>query len=175
MEYSAKRVYQNKDIVSKYDKERFKSLKGSLMHKMELGLICKALKFAKVIPPATILDIPCGTGRLSIHLAQKGFKISAMDISQEMISYSKEKIRAINLVNEVIIEVGNAESLPYSDNCFDVCISLRLFGHMPPKVRKKILLELKRVTKKYLILTYYYKNCLQSFFRRRKRDKRQIE
>lgn len=141
---------------------------------MELRLICKALKFARIIPPATILDVPCGTGRLSIHLSQKGFRVRAMDISLEMILYAKEKIKAFNLINEVMLEVGNAEFLPYPDNSFDVCVSLRLFGHTPPKARKKILRELKRTAKKYLVLVYYNKNCLQNFLRKRQRARNQI-
>ena len=175
MSYRAKKAYQGKDIVSKYDEERFRTLKGFLTNKMELRLICNALKFANITTPATILDIPCGTGRLSIHLAQKGFKIRAMDISPKMVSYTKEKINSLNLTNGVMIEVGNAESLPYPDNILDVCISLRLFGHTPPKARKKILQELKQTTTKYLILAYYHKNCLQNFLRKKQRDRRGIE
>ncbi len=175
MDYRAKTAYQNKDVVSKYDKERFRSLKGFLTNKMELGRICNALRFAGITFPATILDIPCGTGRLAIYLAQKGFIVKAVDISPQMVSYAKEKLVFLNLTDRITVDQGNAVSLPYPNDRLDVCVSLRLFGHTPSKIRKKILQELKRTTKKYLILVYYHKNCLQNFLRKRQRDGKQFE
>jgi len=175
MEYKAKKAYQDKDTVSKYDKERFRNLKGFLVHKRELNLICKTLSFAKITPPAAILDIPCGTGRLSIYLGQKGFKVKSADISKEMLAYTGEKIKTLNLTDKVTAETGDIESLPYQDNSFDVCISLRLFGHIPTEVRRKALQELKRITREYLILIYYHKNCLQNFLRRKRRYNQKVE
>ena len=175
MVYKAKKVYQDKDVVSKYDIKRFGNLKGFLTNRMELRLIWRALSFAGIVPPAIILDMPCGTGRLAIYLAQKGFTVKAVDISPQMVSYTKEKVVFFNLTDKIVVEQGDAESLPYPNNSFDVCVSLRLFGHTPSKIRKKILLELKRVTKRCLILTYYHKNCLQRFLRKRHRERKQIE
>lgn len=36
-----------------------------------------------VAPPAAILDVPCGLGRLSINLATRGFTITGVDISSQ--------------------------------------------------------------------------------------------
>lgn len=92
-----------------------------------------------------------------------------------MVLYTKEKIKQLNLTNRIRVEVGDAECLSYPDNSFDACVSLRLFGHTPSKIRKKILEELKRVVKKHLILVYYHGNCLQYFFRKNSRNKAKIE
>lgn len=175
MAYKARRAYRSKEVVSKYEEERFKGLKGYLVNKRELKLIDKALKHADITPPATILDIPCGTGRLSIHLAGMGFKLTGVDISSEMLSFAKEKIRRFNLGNKIKVEVGDAESLHYLADSFDICVSLRFFGHTPEENRKKILKELSRVTKKHFILAYYLKNSLQYYLRRKKREKKSIE
>lgn len=175
MKYRARKAYQKKEAVEAYDKKRFATLEGRLTNKREKYLIDKALRYAGINPPAIILDIPCGTGRLSTHLAQKGFKVKSADLSQEMVVYTRRKLKALNLANRVIVEVGDAECLSYPDNSFDACISLRLFGHTPPKIREKILEELKRVVKKYLIVVYYHKDCLRYFLRRRWREKQGIE
>ena len=175
MDYRAKKIYQDRKVVSKYEEERFKNLKGLLTNKMELHLIWRALNFVRITTPAVILDIPCGTGRLAIHLAKKGFNVEAVDISSQMLSYVKEKLASLNLTDRIRTNHGNAESLFYPNDSFDVCVVLRLFGHTPPEVRKRILKELKRVTKKYLILVYYYKYCMQSLLRNHKRKWRRIE
>ncbi len=92
-----------------------------------------------------------------------------------MVFYTKKKIISLDLSNTIEVEVGNAEFLSYPDESFDACVSLRLFGHTPQEIRIKILKELKRVVKKYLILVYYHKNCLQYFIRAQKRRRKKLE
>lgn len=41
------------------------------------------LRHAGVSPPATIADVPCGTGRHAIALAKAGFEVTALDSSAE--------------------------------------------------------------------------------------------
>jgi len=169
MEYKARKRYQSKEVVRAYDAQRFTTFKGRFIDRREKFLIRKALKYANVNPPAIILDIPCGTGRVSVQLAKESFRIKGVDLSSEMVSYAQQKAKQLHLENDIVVEVGDAENLSYPDNSFDTCISLRLFGHTPPNNRIRILQELRRVTKKYLVLTYYTKNCLQYFLRKRRR------
>ncbi len=169
MEYRARKGYQSKEVVRAYDAQRFTTLKGRFVDKREKFLMRRALKYANVNPPATILDIPCGTGRLSVQLAKEGFRIKGIDLSSEMVSYAQQKAKQLHLEDNIAVEVGDAENLSYPDNSFDACISLRLFGHTPPNNRIRILQELRGVTKKYLVVTYYTKNCLQYFSRKRRR------
>lgn len=37
-----------------------------------------------------LLDVPCGNGRHSIHLAQKGCRITGVDLAEEFIAEAKE-------------------------------------------------------------------------------------
>jgi cyclopropane fatty-acyl-phospholipid synthase-like methyltransferase len=53
-------------------------------------------------PPNNILDIPCGTGRLSIALAKQGFRLTAVDISAEFLKGLREKVNADNLPVQII-------------------------------------------------------------------------
>ncbi|MFH1957600.1 MAG: class I SAM-dependent methyltransferase [bacterium] len=167
--YRARKVYQNKRVVQTYDKDRFTNFKGKIVNKMELKLIGRALNLANIKPPNRLLDVPCGTGRLSIYLASKGYKVVGVDLSNEMVMCTREKLKSLNLEENIVVEEKDAEKLTYPENSFDACVSLRLFGHTPENNRKKIILELKRVSRSVLILAYYHKNCIKNLIRRKQR------
>lgn len=42
-------------------------------------------------PGAHVLDVPCGNGRLSFELAQRGFRVTGVDISEEFIEEARAK------------------------------------------------------------------------------------
>jgi SAM-dependent methyltransferase len=49
-------------------------------------------------PPGRLIDLGCGTGRLSITLAQQGYQPVAVDLSPEMLKVLGEKATALGLV-----------------------------------------------------------------------------
>ncbi len=51
---------------------------------------------------ASILDIPCGTGRLAVSLARKGFNVTGVDISEEFIKGLNQRVKEDNLSIQVI-------------------------------------------------------------------------
>jgi cyclopropane fatty-acyl-phospholipid synthase-like methyltransferase len=42
-------------------------------------------------PGAHVLDVPCGNGRLSFELAQRGFRVTGVDISEEFIDEARAR------------------------------------------------------------------------------------
>ena len=46
--------------------------------------------YSKIIPK-TILDGGCGTGGHAIPLAERGYEVTGIDLSEEMINIAKEK------------------------------------------------------------------------------------
>ena len=48
-------------------------------------------------PPARILDVPCGTGRHSLSLAEAGFTVSGFDLSEVGIDLSRSRAEARGL------------------------------------------------------------------------------
>lgn len=169
MKYTANKVYKNNRVAVEYDKARFYSLKGRLTNSREMALIWKAISQTHLTPPATILDLPCGTARLSLFLAEKGFNVVGLDISASMIDQGMKKIKGTSLEHRIKFEIGDGESLSFPDAYFDLPICLRLFGHLPPDVRQNVLNELSRVSKSNVIITYYHKNSMQQLIRKRKR------
>lgn len=57
------------------------------------------------------IDIACGSGNYTIELANKGFKMYGIDISNLMVAEARKKD------NRIMWEVGKAENLPY-DSCY---------------------------------------------------------
>ena len=43
----------------------------------------------QLTPPATVLDVPCGSGRLAIELASRGFTATGVDLSQQFLDVAR--------------------------------------------------------------------------------------
>ena len=41
-----------------------------------------------------ICDVGCGTGPLAVRLAQKGYKVTGIDLSEDMLRVASDKVRA---------------------------------------------------------------------------------
>ena len=96
--------------------------------------------------PKQILDVATGTGELAIALWKKfRVKITAVDLSQEMLNLANKKIKQLGAEHEITIQKANAENLPFESNKFDavsVGFGVRNFENL-----EKGLSELKRVVK----------------------------
>ena len=76
-----------------------------------------------------ILDVGAGTGRLSIPLQKNGGEITACDVSSQMLKVLARKNHHIETV------VGEAESLPFPDNSFDIVTAAFLIVHLKNPTR----------------------------------------
>lgn len=66
-----------------------------------------------------VLDIGCGTGYFSALLAQRGARVTAADLSVEMLAQAKA--RCGELVEHY--QQADAEALPFADDSFDLVFS----------------------------------------------------
>ncbi len=71
-----------------------------------------------------ILDVGAGTGRLALALHNIGAKVTALDVSFEMLKVLKDKNNKIETV------VGEAQNLPFEDNSFDFVTAAFLVVHL---------------------------------------------
>ena len=106
-----------------------------------------------------VLDICCGTGSVILSFAKQFSDILAVgyDFSFGMLRKAKEK----DLSDKVIFVLGDAASLSFADDYFDiVCCSHALY-ELKGEDRKKALLEMNRVVKpdgKVLIMEHEVPN-----------------
>jgi len=91
----------------------------------------------------TILEVGCGRGGGLFHLAKRypNYNFIGLDFSKNAIDRAKNTFKLYNLK----FDVGNALSLPYSDNSISVVINIES-SHCYPNFRK-FLSEVKRVLK----------------------------
>jgi 2-polyprenyl-3-methyl-5-hydroxy-6-metoxy-1,4-benzoquinol methylase len=68
-----------------------------------------------------ILDIACGTGRHSIEMARRGYKVTGIDLSDSLLSRAREKAREQNLVLD--LRKQDARDLPFSGE-FDLALMI---------------------------------------------------
>lgn len=96
--------------------------------------------------PKVVLDVATGTGDLAVAVQKgTGAKVVGLDLSQQMLNVGIEKIRKQNLQEEISMQKGDAENLPFESNKFDaVCVA---FGVRNFENLEKGLAELSRVVK----------------------------
>jgi demethylmenaquinone methyltransferase/2-methoxy-6-polyprenyl-1,4-benzoquinol methylase len=127
-------------IASKYDR---------MNHGMSLGIDRLwrrrfVRRLAKKLPEkAAVLDLACGTGDLTKALSEKGYQVTGLDISSEMMAIGREKCRYLSPKPNFVL--GSAEQIPFPDDTFDavtIAFGLRNFDH-----RARCLAEIRRVLK----------------------------
>jgi SAM-dependent methyltransferase len=68
-----------------------------------------------------VLDVAAGTGNASIPAAERGAKVTASDLTPELLDAGRSKAEAMGL--ELEWTPADAESLPFEDGSFDVVMS----------------------------------------------------
>lgn len=71
-------------------------------------------------PKSRVLDIGCGMGREAFYLHDKGFKITATDISEKVLEPAKKF--ALESKRNIEFLLTNGLELPFKNNTFDVII-----------------------------------------------------
>ncbi len=161
-EYDWKTNYQNSDIVEDYDNKRYHHFFGRILNRCDWRAVARALR---IVRKGSKLFVPaCGTGRFIPKLTEKGYRVIASDISPQMIDYARSKLADCRDI--ISFEIDDMEKLKYEDKSFDCTLLIR-FMHLveDEEIRVKILKELKRVTKDWLIVTFHHKYTLRCFSR----------
>ena len=132
-------------------------------HRAEMRLIDRA--FARIPKNHRVLDIPCGGGRVMLHLAKKGYFASGADLSESMLTIARERAFEANLSCHV--ERQDLEKLTYADGHFDTLVCFRLFHHFPNvEIRQRVISELCRVAGQFVALSYFSPYSVQSVRRK---------
>jgi 2-polyprenyl-3-methyl-5-hydroxy-6-metoxy-1,4-benzoquinol methylase len=108
----------------------------------------KVLDLARLANGESVLDVGCGTGTLAIAAKQRvgpGGNVHGVDASPEMLSRAAKKARKAGV--QVLFKNSPAEALPFADGEFDVVLSTVMLHHLPQKLRRQCMSEIRRVLK----------------------------
>ncbi|HXG48283.1 MAG TPA: class I SAM-dependent methyltransferase, partial [Methylomirabilota bacterium] len=131
-------------------------------HRQEMALLEPALK---AFPRgASVLDAPCGAGRVSVRLAELGLQPTAVDISEPMLELTREKLEPHGAADRV--QKGDLERLPFPDRHFDGAVCFRFFNLLPEDVfRQRVIGELCRVSRQRVVISFNHPVSLHNLKR----------
>jgi SAM-dependent methyltransferase len=98
----------------------------------------------RIVSTDTIVEIGCGVGRITRSLAERGRRVIALDVSEQMLDAAKRLNPGLDNVEWIL---GNGERLaPIGAASADVCHSFVVFQHVPdPRVTLGYVREMGRV------------------------------
>ncbi len=117
-------------------------------------------EFLNVLTPSQkVLDLCCGDGYDASQYKDKGFDVSAIDASDELIKIAQKNYSGIDF------KVGLAENLPYENNSFDAVVSkysIMTSADMNPSFQ-----EVHRVLKQGGYFIYLMTHPFRQYFEKR--------
>jgi len=131
----------SKEAAQEWDKrasdwsERSQHMWDTGSRKQIIPLINKYIKKNQYV-----LDIGCGDGYGTYKLYQQEYQVTAIDLSQEMVRYAKQRLPA-----SVTVIQGDVNHLPFDNGTFDGLMAINVLEWTESP--KNALKELKRVVK----------------------------
>lgn len=105
-------------------------------------------------PSKSILDVGCGTGALCSVLSEKGLRVTGIEPAENML---KVAMREAKNNGVTFMQADVLDRLPFDDNAFDFSIASYVAHGMQAEQRKKMYVEMSRVTKEEVIIYDYNK------------------
>jgi ubiquinone/menaquinone biosynthesis C-methylase UbiE len=150
MSFDVRTHYQDPEIATRYDRERFSSLSGRVFRWAERRVLERVLR--SMPPGATVLDAPCGTGRLLEVFLERGARAVAADISGEMITVARRRTARWN--SRVRFARMDFLEIPLADRSVAATFSIRFLPHISPAERVRMLREFRRVSQQWVVISY---------------------
>jgi SAM-dependent methyltransferase len=133
----------------------------------ELACVLECLK---AFPSgAKVLDIPCGTGRLTRILVERGCHVTGADVAAAMVDKARDNYRVYQQLHSgkvaaVPFELRDVLATGYADDEFDGVTCIRLFHHFyESETRRRALCELRRICRGPIVVTFRNSFALDYF------------
>jgi demethylmenaquinone methyltransferase/2-methoxy-6-polyprenyl-1,4-benzoquinol methylase len=106
--------------------------------------VARLVELVSALPAARTLDIACGSGYLTRHLA--GPVVVALDQSPAMVAIAQSRLPG------GVALTGDALDLPFADGAFGRVITGHFYGHLPEEERAVFLAEARRVAPELIVI-----------------------
>ena len=114
--------------------------------------VYEALDEYGLVPGGHVLDIASGTGLVANALAERGHRVTGIDISEPMLARARARVPG------AVFVTGNAEALPFPNDTFDAAVSAQSFHWLD---RDKALAEAVRVVRPGGIVAVWWKELMR--------------
>jgi SAM-dependent methyltransferase len=138
-----------------YDRGRFSDPWGRLYRAREERALRRAFQY---LPRhGRVLDVACGTGRVTALLAGEGFgEVVGTDVSTAMMDVASRRLPGVEFFQ------GDATRLPVDSGSFDAVTCIGLLMHLDASTRVAVLRELARISRGPVVVQY---GCVGPFLR----------
>jgi ubiquinone/menaquinone biosynthesis C-methylase UbiE len=100
----------------------------------------------------TVLDVGCGTGALCSVINEKGLAVTGIDPADKMLRIAKRQPENKTIT---FIQANVLEQLPFGNKAFDISIASYVAHGLQKNERKKMYVEMSRVSKSKVIIYDY--------------------
>ncbi|MBU3956888.1 glycosyltransferase [Patescibacteria group bacterium] len=129
-------------VAEEYEQKRLGSNFGRYKHFAELNSLFKLLPKKDW----QILEVGCGTGRITKELVKREYKVFPIDSSPAMLAQYRQKPGLPKP------QLADTTQLSFLDNSFPIVLSLRVIWHLPKEDIAKMFSEVARVSSNLVIL-----------------------
>ncbi len=101
-------------------------------------------------PGESVLDAPCGTGRLTQFLSTKGHSVLRADGALAMLR------QANDAAGPAAAAQAHALALPLCDGAVDGVVQFRFLHHLPHSAQKAAIAEACRVARRFVVASFFH-------------------
>ena len=139
--------------VDAYEGRRYTGRSQGFLDRRERACLEQLLRKKAAEPGQTVLDMPCGYGRIAPLLVASGLTPLWGDISIAMAHRASRRPEATTGFGQL---VGSAEQIPLETNSVDGATCIRLIEHFRLGQRRTdVMRELGRVVRHWLVISFY--------------------
>jgi ubiquinone/menaquinone biosynthesis C-methylase UbiE len=154
--------YQNVEKAAAYNLHYQQRVLKRMTTRREYQLIGRHMR--EVGHSRVILELPCGGGRLTPAFAGSADFLIEADIAIGQIRYGRT---TSTVSTPRAWMTASAFHIPLSDDSVDGTVCVRLAHHLPtPAERDRLFHELMRVSRRFVIVTYFDHHSLKNLTRR---------
>jgi SAM-dependent methyltransferase len=86
-----------------------------------------------LLAPGRVLELGCGNGRNSVHLASLGCTVDAVDFSERAVEWTQQRARSAGAA--VTVQCCSIFDATFPDGSYDLVYDSGCFHHLPPHRR----------------------------------------